>query len=146
MGIRLIFALLVVIVLFTPAPTRGLQPVCFQLQPTPKGYGDSPRPGPIPRLHRTEAASAKFLLRKVEPEYPHEAEAAGVVGDVVFRIIVGAKGTVEEIHLRRGRLLLVEAAAKAVSEWQYETSVVNGKPVEVDTFATVRFRLPSKHQ
>jgi hypothetical protein len=42
-----------------------------------QGYGDSPRPSPISRLHMTEAPSAKFLLKKVEPEYPHEAEAAG---------------------------------------------------------------------
>ena len=94
----------------------------------------------------TEAPSAKFLLKKVEPDYPHAAKAAGVEGDVVFRIIIGTHGRVEEIHLRRGKPLLIEAAAKAVSKWQYKTFMHHGNAVEVETFATVQFRLPSKHQ
>jgi protein TonB len=60
-----------------------------------------------------------FLLKKVEPEYPHETKGAGLEADVVFRIIVGTNGRVEEIHLRRGKPFLIEAAAKAVSKWQY---------------------------
>ena len=86
------------------------------------------------------------MLKKVEPDYPGEAKAAGVEGDVVFKIAIGINGGVEEIHLRRGKPLLIEAAAKAVSKWRYEAYILNGNPVEVETFATVRFRLPSKHQ
>ena len=145
MGICVISALLVVIPLVSSSPTRSLLPVLFQLQHSFKGYGDSPRPSPISRLHMTEAPSAKFLLEKAEPEYPHAAKAAGVEGDVVFRIIIGTDGRVEEIHLRRGKPLLIEAAAKAISKWQYETFKHNGNAVEVETFATVQFRLPSKH-
>jgi len=146
MGIGVISVLLVVIPLFSSIPTCGVLPVFFQLQPSFKGYGDSPRPSPISRLHMTEAPSARFLLKKVEPKYPHEAKAAGVEGDVVFRIIIGRDGRVEEIHLRRGKPLLIEAAAKAVSKWQYKTFTHNGNAMEVETFATVRFRLPSNHQ
>ena len=94
----------------------------------------------------TESVSAKLLLKKVEPEFPPDARAAGIEGDVVFRIVIGRNGRVEEIHLRRGKPVLIEAAAKAVSKWQYETYVFNGNPTEVETFATVRFRLSNKHQ
>jgi TonB family protein len=146
MGIYVISTLLVAIPLFSSSPTRSVLPVLFQLRPSFKGYGDSPRPSPISRLHMTEAPSAKFLLKKVEPEYPHAAKAGGVEGDVIFRIIIGTDGRVEEIHLRRGKPLLIEAAAKAVSKWQYETFMHDGNAVEVETFATVQFRLPSKHQ
>jgi TonB family protein len=145
MGICVISALLVVIPLFSSSPTRVMLPVFFQLQPSLKGYGDSPRPYPISRLHISEGASAKFLLKKVEPECPHETKGAGVEGDVVFRIIVGTDGRVEEIHLRRGKPFLIEAAAKAVSKWQYEPYMFNGNAVEFETSATVHFRLPSKH-
>jgi TonB family protein len=134
MGLCVISALLVVIPLFSSFPTRSVLPLLFQLQPSFKGYGDSPRPSPISRLHMTEAPSATFLLKKVEPEYPHAAKAAGVEGDVVLRIIIGTDGRVEEIHLRCGKPLLIEAAAKAVSKWQYETFMHNGHAVEVETF------------
>jgi TonB family protein len=88
----------------------------------------------------TEGLSAKFLLKKVEPEYPVEAKSAGVVGDVIFRIVIGTDGTVKEIHLRRGAPLLVSAAAKAVSEWVYKPYFLNGTAAEVETLATVRYR------
>jgi hypothetical protein len=46
MGVSLVCALLVAIQLFSSTSTRGVLPVFFQLQPSPKGYGDSPRPRP----------------------------------------------------------------------------------------------------
>jgi protein TonB len=90
-------------------------------------------------------AAERRLTKVVEPEYPHVAEAEGVEGDVVFRIIIGTDGGVKEIHLRRGKPLFIEAAAKAISKWKYETFMLNGDAVEVETFATVQFRLPGKH-
>jgi len=97
-------------------------------------------------VRMTEGTSQALLLKKIEPEYPHEAEAKGVEGDVVFRIIVGTDGRVEEVHLRRGKPILIEAAAKAVSQWQYQPYILNENAVEAETFATVRFRQPGKHQ
>ena len=144
MDICLVSAVLVAVQLFNLTPPPGAPALLLQLPPSFKGYGDGPRVSNISRLHISEAASAKRLLKKVEPDYPSEAKAAGVEGYVVFRIIVGTEGGVEEIHLRRGKPLLIEAAAKAVSKWRYETYMLNGNPVEVETIATVRFRLPSK--
>jgi len=98
-------------------------------------------PSSISRLHMTEAPTSRLLVKKVEPDYPDDAKVAGVEGDVVFRIIIGTDGKVQEIHLRRGKPLLIKAAAKAVSKWQYRPYMFNGHAVEVETFATVRFRL-----
>jgi hypothetical protein len=120
-------------------------PVFFQTEPSSRGYGDNPRPSSVSRLHITESVSAKMLLKQVEPEFPSRARAVGVEGDVVFRIVIGTNGRVAEIHLRRGNPLLIEAGAKAVSQWQYETYTFHGEPVEVETFATVHFRLSSGH-
>lgn len=146
MGICVVSAMLVAVQLFYLTPPPGALPLLLQLQPSLKEYGDSLRISSASRLHISETASAKRLLKKVEPDYPDEAKAAGVEGDVVFKIAIGIDGGVEEIHLRRGNPLLIEAAAKAVSKWQYEAYIFNGKPVEVETFATIRFRLPNKHQ
>jgi TonB family protein len=92
-------------------------------------------------MHMTESLSAKHLLTKVDPDFPPEAKSRGLEGDVTFRVIIGKDGKVKEIHLRRGDPSLIEAAAKALSRWRYGTIELDGKPVEVDTFATVRFRL-----
>jgi TonB family protein len=113
-------------------------------QPSPR-YRDSPQPGRVSRMHITESVSGRFLVKKVAPDFPAAARAAGVEGDVAFRIVIGRNGTVKEIHLRSGKPLLIAAAAKAVSQWQYEPYMFNGQPVEVETFATVRFRL-SRHR
>ena len=145
MGICVVYVLLVASVLFGLSATRVL-PVLRQEPPRFKGYGDSSRPSPFHGLHVSERASVKFVLRRVEPEYPHEAKTADVEGDVVFRIIVGTDGRVQEIHLRRGAPFLIEAAARALSKWQYKPYMFNGNAVEFETFATVRFRLPRKHQ
>jgi len=95
----------------------------------------------------TESASAQHLVRKVEPEYPPEARASGVEGDVLFRIIIGRAITgenskIKEIHLRRGKPMLIKAAAEALADWQYRPFILNGEAVEVESFATIRFRLP----
>jgi periplasmic protein TonB len=138
MGIYGVPVLLVITVL--SGWTSGLgKPLVFQFGPSPEVYEDGPRVSLPSRLHMTESVSAKFLLKKVEPEYPIEAKAARVQGDVIFGIVIGPDGKVEEIHLRRGAPLLVSAAAKAVSEWVYKPYLLNGTAVEVETFAMVRF-------
>jgi len=95
----------------------------------------------------TESASAQHLVRKVEPEYPPEARASGVEGDVLFRIIIGRaisgeNSKIKEIHLRRGKPMLIKAAAEALADWQYRPFILNGEALEVESFATIRFRLP----
>jgi protein TonB len=87
----------------------------------------------------SESLSGKSLLKRVEPKFPDDARAAGVEGDVVFRIVLGTNGMIKEIHLLRGKALLIEVAAKAVSEWQYRPFHFERKTVEVETYATVRF-------
>ena len=138
--------LLVVTPLFNSSPSPSVLPAFVQLAPTPKGYGDSPRPFRVSRLHVAEAIAVEHLRKKVKPEYPPEAEATRLEGDVIFRIIIGKDGGVKEIHLRRGKPILIEAAAKALSDWRYETFVLNGEAVEVESLATVEFRLPRKRQ
>ena len=151
MGIRLVSALLIVAPLCSSTPNL---PVFFQALPSqkygdgplpPQKYRDSPRPVPFQGPALSLRASEERLIKRVEPEYPHEAQAKGVKGDVIFDIIIGTDGRVKQIHLRRGKPLLVEAAARALSEWKYEPFVLDGKAVEVSTIARVRFRLPPRH-
>jgi hypothetical protein len=144
MGVRVLTALLIATPLVNSCPSPSILTASVQLAPAPKGYGDSPRPFRVSRLHVTESVSGEHLLKKVQPEYPPEAKTTRCEGDVIFRIIIGKNGKVKEIHIRRGKPILIEAAAKALSEWQYETFVLNSEAVEVESLATIQFRLPSK--
>src|SRR5579862_4101875 len=146
MGVCFLSALMIATPLFNSVPCPPALATFIQVMPAPKGYGDSPRPFPVSRLHMTESLAEQHLLKKVEPEYPPEAKASDLKEAVIFRIVIGKNGGVKEIHLRRGKPLLIEPAAKAISNWQYEPFMLNGKAVEVDTFATVRLALPGKHQ
>jgi hypothetical protein len=62
MDIRLISALLLASPLLGSSPTPVVLTAFLQLQTAPKEYGDSPRPGPISRLHMTESAIEKHLI------------------------------------------------------------------------------------
>ena len=82
------------------------------------------------------------LLRKVDPIYPAQAQAAGVLGTVRFRTLIGKDGHVQNLELVSGHPLLVQSARDAARQYQYEPAVLNGQPVEVVTQAEVKFLLP----
>jgi TonB family protein len=80
-----------------------------------------------------------FPIQKADPIYPAEAMAAGVEGDVQFRIIFGTDGHVRSAQLISGNPLLVAAAREAVN--QYQVRWADGEVNELDTTVTVPFRL-----
>lgn len=143
MGARVLSALLVVVAtpLVKPWSIPSVVTAVAQFASPPSRYRDAPQPFRISRLHMTEGASAQHLVKKVEPEYPPESRVTEREGDVIFHIIIGKNGEVKEIHLRRGKPILIKAAAKALSEWKYRPFILNSEAVEVESFATVRFRL-----
>jgi len=80
--------------------------------------------------------------QRVDPVYPAQAMAAGVEGDVQFRIIVGTDGRVRNAQLIGGNPLLEAAAREAVSQYLYSPfKMANGEGAECETTVTVPFRL-----
>ena len=75
------------------------------------------------------------------PVFPEPAAAAGVAGIVVAEITVNESGTVTDARVLKSNPLLDEAALKAVREWRYDPTLVNGKPVPVKMTVTVNFTL-----
>ena len=55
--------------------------------------------------------------------------------------IIGKDGEVRELTVVSGDALLTDAALKAVRQWRYEPTRLNGEPVEVDTTIDVFFNL-----
>lgn len=87
--------------------------------------------------------SAPKLLTKVQPIYPPSAKAAGTQGSVILHAIIGIDGRPRSIVVRNSQIdpEFARSAVEAVSQWRYMPTLLNGKPVEVETTVTVNFRL-----
>jgi protein TonB len=95
---------------------------------------------PARRIRVGIMENARFI-RKVEPVYPDEAKAARIEGLVDIRVVIGSDGRVLQATRISGDPVLATAAADAIRQWQYEPTLLNGNPVEVDTTVSVSFRL-----
>jgi TonB family protein len=80
------------------------------------------------------------LKNEVRPEYPPLAKQARIQGSVRFSLIIATDGTVKNITLLSGHPLLVQPATEAVKQWVFNTTLLNGEPVEVVTEAEVNFQ------
>jgi len=92
----------------------------------------------------SEEVAEQLLSLKVQPNYPQQAVKAGLQGAVVLQAWIAADGSIHELKLVRGSLLLGQAAYEAVKQWRYKPYFLNGKAVEAQTFVTVNFRLPQQ--
>jgi len=81
------------------------------------------------------------LIRRVVPVYPQEAADRGIQGTVLFHAIIAKDGSVRRLQLIRGQCFLAQSATKAVSQWRYSPTMLNGEPVQVDTTITVIYNL-----
>ncbi len=81
------------------------------------------------------------LLAKFVPVYPAIAKAAGVHGTVVLQATISKSGTIENLRVIGGPLMLQQAALDAVKTWRYRPYLLNGEPVEVETTVNVVFEM-----
>ncbi len=91
------------------------------------------------RIRVGSSVLSPSVTYKVAPVYPDQAKAAGIEGDVVLHVIVGTDGAIKEATVVSGDPILVQAALDAVRQWKYRPTLLNSKPVEVDSTVTVRF-------
>ena len=75
------------------------------------------------------------------PRFPDEAQSAGIQGSVQAEIVIDPTGAVAEARVVKSIPLLDDAALKAVREWRFEPTIVNGQPVPVRMVVTVNFTL-----
>jgi len=86
--------------------------------------------------------SGDSVLYRVEPEYPETARQQNIQGTVVLEVHIGADGAVQEVQVGSGPPLLAYAASDAVKQWKFKPRLVDGRPVEMQTSITLKFRLP----
>jgi protein TonB len=80
-------------------------------------------------------------VRHVPPVYPEIARAARVHGLVVLECTLTLEGRVADIRVVSGHPLLAPAALRAVEQWLYKPTLLNGVPVPVIMTVTVKFEL-----
>jgi protein TonB len=83
------------------------------------------------------------LVSRIEPRYPPLALQTRQAGTVVLHAIISRDGRISALEVVSGSPFFVQAALDAVRQWRYRPTMLNGKPVEVETTITVVFRLQS---
>ncbi len=106
-------------------------------------------PGPQPAAEAAPPATdavghsvqPPVLLRQTPPKYPPLARKAKVQGIVVLHATIGTDGRVDNLSVISGHPLLCKAAMDAVRQWQYQPTLLDGKPIEVELTVSVGFAL-----
>jgi TonB family protein len=79
----------------------------------------------------TVPASRLKVIKRFDPEYPRDAKAKHIEGEVVLRVTVQKDGAVSNVDVVSGPHELVKSAVDAVRQWQFE------HPAKAPVFATV---------
>jgi len=91
-------------------------------------------------VHVTKLDPA-MLIRRVEPVYPILARQTHREGRVELRAIIGTDGTIQSLQIVASDPLFDRSAQEAVSQWRYRPTILNGQPVEIDTYITVVYTM-----
>jgi protein TonB len=93
-----------------------------------------------PQLIHTQLDPA-MLRHRVEPVYPTLAIQTHKEGRVELRAIIATDGTIKSLQIVSGDPIFYISAKEAVEQWLYKPTILNGKPVEIDTFITVVYTM-----
>jgi len=102
--------------------------------PPPPGSGNAPQ-----RIMIGEQVQQQKLIAQPAPVYPPLAQQARIQGTVRLKVVIAKDGSVTNIEVISGHPLLVPPALEAVRGWRYQTTLLNGNPVEVATTVSVNF-------
>ena len=81
------------------------------------------------------------LVSQPRPVYPPLAKQARISGVVHLAAVIGKEGNVIDLKVISGHPLLIPSAIEAVKNWVYQTTLLNGEPVEVSTQIDVNYTL-----
>jgi periplasmic protein TonB len=98
-------------------------------------------PTPAGMLHVGGQVQRPQLVYNPEPEYPTKAKKEKIQGDVKIDAIVDKDGNVVQAHAVSGPPVLVDAALKAVSQWKYQPTYLNGSPYPLELIVDISFHL-----
>jgi TonB family protein len=118
------------------------QPVEVETTATVEYRADPPSVvTPKPYMRVSMGVMQGLLIHHVDPDYPIEARAGHIQGDVILHARISREGNVVDLKYVSGHPTLVKAAIDAAKQWQYKPYLLNGEPAEVVTTIAVQFRL-----
>ena len=82
-----------------------------------------------------------MLTHRVEPVYPTLAKQLGRSGRVELKAVIATDGTIQFLQIAGGDPLFYQSAMEAVRQWRYSPTVLNGQPVEIDTYISVIYTM-----
>jgi protein TonB len=82
-----------------------------------------------------------MLIHRVEPVYPALPKQLGRSGRVELRAIIATDGTIQSLQVAGGDPLFYQSAMEAVRQWRYSPTILNGQPVEIDTYISVIYTM-----
>lgn len=124
------------------SPVCSLQLISSQIVPTEEVQSTMPSvAGDVERIRVGGNITAARVRYRVAPAFPDEARRQGIDGTVRLHAIIGIDGRIAKLEVISGHPLLVPAALEAVRQWIYQPTLVETKPVEVDTTIDVIFHL-----
>jgi TonB family protein len=94
---------------------------------------------PIGAVRISAGVAAGLLIQKTRPLYPAIAKAAHVGGTVELQAKISKTGTIQDVHVVSGPVMLRPAALDAVRSWRYRPYKLNNEPIEVETTISVIF-------
>jgi TonB family protein len=97
--------------------------------------------GDGPRIRVGGNVQSAKLISQARPIYPPEAKDARIQGKVELMAVIAKDGTIKQLEVISGHPLLVPSALEAVKQWVYQTTLLNGEPVEVQTQIDVNYTL-----
>ena len=89
------------------------------------------------RVHISEALGNRLVAHRVQPVCPDACSLCDQT-EVKLKLLVSKSGTVNRVTPLSGDWRLAEAAIDAVKQWRYERYVLQGAPVEYETYITVK--------
>jgi periplasmic protein TonB len=103
-----------------------------------------PQPRPVQKIVRVGSnLKAPRQTYFADAKYPPLAREAHIWGTVVVEAVIDEHGNVVQARVVSGHPLLIDAALKAVLQWKYEPTTLNGQPVSVELQVQVHFNLNS---
>jgi protein TonB len=139
---------------FSPEPDGAAGdpiPGLPQTPGVPGGYTPPTTRAAVPPAEKTpeikerrkvsEMVQMAQLITRVEPRYPPLAIQTHREGRVELHAIISTMGRIESLELISGDPFFIQSALAAVREWRYRPTVLNGRPIEVDTRITVIYTL-----
>jgi len=109
------------------------------LSATPQGGSKNDSSSPTVRVGGD--IEPPVQVKNIPPLYPPGAQRARVEGIVIIEATIGTDGKVKDAKVIRSVKMLDDSAVRAVREWEYKPTVINGQAVQVVTAISINFTL-----